>query len=271
MTKRALLIGINYYKTSGELRGCINDIMNVKKLLVEHLGYEEKNIVMMKDTPDDVCNIQPDAPSRDKILACIKDILLHTKKGDTFFMHYSGHGSNYTNVMTADSELDGKDELLCPVNDGYILDDELHSLIVDGIPDGAKFRGIFDCCHSGTMLDLCYKWTKDTKTTQENNCQSCIKTPKDCVTISGCMDRQTSADAYIGVVPDFDGEFAGALTWAFIKSIKEATQKGSESLEKVTWKDLVYNIRFRLITGKYEQVPQLCVSQKDVVNRPVNF
>jgi hypothetical protein len=32
--KKALLIGINYFGQNGELRGCINDVQNIKKFLV---------------------------------------------------------------------------------------------------------------------------------------------------------------------------------------------------------------------------------------------
>jgi len=85
------------------------------------------------------------------------------------------------------------------------------------------------------------------------------------------MDRQTSADAHIGTVPDFKGEYAGALTWAYIRSIKEATLKGTVNLSKISWRDLVHNIRFKLNTGGYQQVPQLCVANKDKINTPVDL
>ena len=37
MTKIALLIGINYYGTSAELRGCINDVNNINNYLISYL------------------------------------------------------------------------------------------------------------------------------------------------------------------------------------------------------------------------------------------
>ena len=36
--KKSLLIGINYFGQSGELRGCINDVNNVKKLIMS-MGF----------------------------------------------------------------------------------------------------------------------------------------------------------------------------------------------------------------------------------------
>ena len=32
--KKALLIGINYFRQQGELKGCINDVQNVRKFLI---------------------------------------------------------------------------------------------------------------------------------------------------------------------------------------------------------------------------------------------
>ena len=39
MSKFALLIGINYKGTSNELNGCINDVMNMRDVLIKHFGY----------------------------------------------------------------------------------------------------------------------------------------------------------------------------------------------------------------------------------------
>ena len=42
--KKALLIGINYVKTDYELKGCINDIINVKNKLTSSYGFKLENI-----------------------------------------------------------------------------------------------------------------------------------------------------------------------------------------------------------------------------------
>ena len=38
--KKALLIGINYFGQSGELRGCINDVNNIKRL-IQSRGFSD--------------------------------------------------------------------------------------------------------------------------------------------------------------------------------------------------------------------------------------
>ena len=43
--KKALLIGINYFGQSGQLKGCINDVTNVKKLIMTR-GFPESSAHM---------------------------------------------------------------------------------------------------------------------------------------------------------------------------------------------------------------------------------
>src|SRR5258706_2340165 len=86
MTKRALLIGINYIGTPSELNGCIIDVKNIKKLLMSNFKYLEQNIVMMTD------DVMP-FPTKQNMLNEINKIVALTKPGDVLFMHYSGHGS----------------------------------------------------------------------------------------------------------------------------------------------------------------------------------
>ena len=42
MSKKALLIGINYIGTSSALNGCINDVENIKRYLLTKDYREEK-------------------------------------------------------------------------------------------------------------------------------------------------------------------------------------------------------------------------------------
>ena len=39
---------------------------------------------------------------------------------------------------------------------GVILDDDLYDIFVKGLKPGVHVVALFDCCHSGTMLDLPY-------------------------------------------------------------------------------------------------------------------
>ena len=49
MADRALLLGINNYKSISDLRGCINDVENMKRLLTESHGFDPSNIETLVD------------------------------------------------------------------------------------------------------------------------------------------------------------------------------------------------------------------------------
>ncbi|KAJ2241885.1 Ca(2+)-dependent cysteine protease, partial [Coemansia sp. RSA 455] len=51
--KRALLIGINYFGTKHMLKGCINDVHNIKKFIIEHFGFKESDMVILTDDQRD--------------------------------------------------------------------------------------------------------------------------------------------------------------------------------------------------------------------------
>jgi hypothetical protein len=47
--KKALLVGINYRNTESELNGCINDIINMKDVLITKFGYSIDDITVITD------------------------------------------------------------------------------------------------------------------------------------------------------------------------------------------------------------------------------
>jgi len=146
--KRALLIGINYRGQKGELRGCINDVNNVRQYIVQH-GYDAGNMRVLTD------DNQSAMPTKQNILDGFRWLMSGVRPGDSLFIHYSGHGGREKD--RDGDEKDGYDECIYPVDfqqAGSILDDDMHRILVEGLPQGAKLTAIFDCCHSGTALDL---------------------------------------------------------------------------------------------------------------------
>jgi metacaspase-1 len=84
-TKRAVLIGINYFGQQGELTGCINDCLNMKDYIINVWGFAEENIIVLTD--DD----QNDArPTKSNILAAYQKVAGQATSGDAIFCHYSG-------------------------------------------------------------------------------------------------------------------------------------------------------------------------------------
>ncbi len=102
---------------------------------------------------------------------------------------------------------------------------------------------LFDCCHSGTILDLKYQYLDSTNydTVTENDVN--LETNGDVFMISGCMDAQTSADAYINSM------YQGAMSWALLDTIN--------NLINPTWKEVITKMRNTLKSSKFTQIPQL--------------
>lgn len=137
--KWALLVGICDYQSAQipKLKGCHNDAMLVKQLLVEKAGFKEDHVMVIKDA------------TKASIQAAWKQWLVD-KPGqkDMAFFFYSGHGVQL--------DVGGQThEALVPVDanlehlESFILDDELSSWIKQCRTE-AKVRLLFDACHSGT-------------------------------------------------------------------------------------------------------------------------
>lgn len=50
--RKALIIGINYTGTSGELKGCHNDARNIQKFLCQNYRFKTEDMVMLLDLPN---------------------------------------------------------------------------------------------------------------------------------------------------------------------------------------------------------------------------
>lgn len=161
--KKALFVGINYFGQKGELRGCINDVVNIKKFVSETFGFKsdaEHMRVLTDDKKDDPSKM----PTKANIIAGMKWLVAGAQEGDSLFFHYSGHGGSQKDVSPDTDELDGQDETLIPVDyatAGQIVDDDLHAMLVAGLPKGVRLTAVMDCCHSGSVFDLPYTYTID--------------------------------------------------------------------------------------------------------------
>ncbi|KAK9720066.1 hypothetical protein K7432_004391 [Basidiobolus ranarum] len=156
--KKALFIGINYFGTSSELRGCINDVHNVKDFLFNRFGFSEQGSIILTDDQKDPSKI----PTRQNIIQGFRWLVEGASMGDSLFLHFSGHGGS---IEDEDGdEVDGFDETIYPVDHeraGVIVDDEIHAICVKNLPAGVRLTAVFDCCHSGTVMDLPFTYKCD--------------------------------------------------------------------------------------------------------------
>ncbi|KAJ3501811.1 hypothetical protein NLJ89_g9170 [Agrocybe chaxingu] len=241
--KRALCIGINYHGQANELRGCVNDAKYVRDFLIKHGRYHPSEILLMTDDPK---TSSRNWPTRSNIIQAMKWLVRGACKDDSLFFHYSGHGGQ---VPDEDGdEVDGWDEVIFPVDfrkKGHIVDDEMHDIMVKPLPPGCRLTGLFDACHSGTVLDLPYIYSSHGRLKGSHvsrRAQRSKATPADVISWSGCKDGQTSADTFAG------GVAVGAMSHAFIKALTDRPEQ--------TYQQLLRSVRL-ILHPRYSQKPQL--------------
>lgn len=149
--RKALLVGINYFGTSNELRGCINDVKNMSRFLNERFGYAWEDMVILTDDQRQYNKV----PTRENILRAMQWLTNGASPNDSLFFHYSGHGG-VTKDLDGDED-DGTDQVIYPLDfqqNGFIVDDIMHDIMVRPLPPGCRLTALYDSCHSGTALDL---------------------------------------------------------------------------------------------------------------------
>jgi hypothetical protein len=203
MSRVAVLFGLNYSNDESlKLRGCINDVKNMSEVLQKKWGF--KTDVYTDDE-------SPEKTTGMGMVRALYELAIRSWRENlrTVWIHYSGHGS-YMKDRSGD-ERDGYDECLVPSDvrqSGLIPDDFLHRLFRFFNPN-TKVVCVFDCCHSGTMVDLPYYWDSRGRVTLENR-RNNIRA--NVLTISGCLDNQTSADAYsVANRGQYEGAMSGCM------------------------------------------------------------
>jgi len=259
-TKKAVLVGCNYIGSRMALKGAIPDAKNMFNFLTTYHHFSSQNIMMLTD--DNKNNM----PTKSNIVKACQWLVSGAKPGDTLFFMFSGHGGQ-TRDLDGD-EADGLDELIYPCDyqrSGRILDDELHNVLVSKIIDGVRLIGLMDCCHSGTGMDLPYEVRahgNKPSNYQQSQQQKRAKQKKSgksggksspglTVCFSACEDNQQSGDL------SFGGQNTGALTYAFVNTLKQHNGY-------VTYWDLLYEMRdwIRKKQTTIYSVPQITYNQQ---------
>ncbi len=265
MAKKALLIGINRYKIPGaDLRGCVNDVENMKGVLTQMYGFASKDVAVMTDF----------AATTKAMKAAISKLVRDARSGDVVLLHYSGHGANVIDVNG--DEPDRRDEILCPTDLDWhkpLLDDWLRTTF-NRLRAGVSLTVIMDCCHSGSNtrvllppdapsiprflpnpLDIMeaesgrklrgkVKGSLHASATAKRKKSDIVDANIPELLVTGCRDTQTSADAYIG------GSYNGALTYCVVETLKAAGGT-------ISYRQMHQGTIKRLKQGGYDQVPQL--------------
>jgi len=157
--KYAVIVGINkYYVAPGVvhrsvLRGCINDVLSVKGMLIQRFGFSETNISALTD----------EAASKKNVVNALNNILAKSREGDAVVFYFSGHGvwmeNNNQNILDKDVKK-GMNQAMV-MSDLYA--DKLGCLFTDAnvktifnkfVDKKVIATTIFDCCYSGRLAAM---------------------------------------------------------------------------------------------------------------------
>jgi Caspase domain len=142
--KHALLIGINRYPNlldTQQLKGCVNDALQLRSVLVERFGF----------SPDGIDLLSDEKATRDSILAALQDLARKVGPGDVVVVGYSGHGSR----GRTEEKSTGSFETIVPYDSGRgshpnrdVLDDEIHEWLLAMAAITPNLTLVFDSCFS---------------------------------------------------------------------------------------------------------------------------
>ncbi len=275
MSKKALLVGVNKYKYVQSLRGCVNDVRNMADILASYYGFSTNEIRTIVDESVTRNNLMQ---RMDWLIDETKggDTLL-------FHFSGHGSQVQDRDGDELDDSLD-EILCLHDMNfrnpDSYLVDDDFNN-IIDRLPKGVNLTICIDACHSGTATRDIGQLASELQIPAENmKIQSrFIEPPADIslrnygksievhrmgsrikedkgdrgvagsaeakhTLLSGCMDEQTSADAFIG------NDYNGAFTYYLCKTIRNV--RGT-----ITYQKLIENVQSRLTFNSFSQIPQL--------------
>ena len=269
MNNKALLVGINAYSNpSNNLRGCINDIIDMENFIAsKNKVYPKENIRTLTDSK----------ATKKGILSALNWLLLGASAGDQILFQYSGHGAQIPSKSHA-IEKDGLDEIICPYDFSgedaaeTAISDKEFAKIFAKIPKGVHFVWISDSCHSEDLSrkpklveanegninnDNANDDLNETRFRRFNHKYASRQSQTDApvaslgsavvplhgALLSGCASHQLSADAYI------NNSFNGAFTHYLIKNLSLYGQDAS-------MQEIVKYVNIDLMDNDYEQNPQ---------------
>jgi hypothetical protein len=244
MQSKAYLFGLNYDGTPASLRGCHNDVIGMSNLLNNSYGI-----------PCEVYVDGSDASTSAGFVAKLADIAKDTivDNLDLVVIHFSGHGESV--VDTNNDESDGMDESLVPSDfdkGGSLITDDTLNEFLKTVNPKTRVTCVFDACHSGTMLDLTYKWSIHAGgecRCEHDASRATIKARV--LSLSGSRDNQTSADAY-NIYNDH--KFSGALTSCLMHVLTKTPSLANDVV------GLYEAVQKELKAKQFSQQPVLCAS-----------
>ncbi len=141
--RHALLVGVNTFEDLPQLRFCVQDMRELRDVLVDQGGYDAENVTLLvQDDP-----IANGEPTREKILDALHQLCDDAGRGDTVLFAFAGHGLEEGGagfLMPQDGHADDPANSAVPMSE---IRGQLSSCVAE-----SKFL-IVDACHSGGTRD----------------------------------------------------------------------------------------------------------------------
>lgn len=289
--KKALLVGINYFGSKNALRGCINDVKNMSNFLNQRFGYSWDDMVILTDDQHEMAKVPTKQNIYRAMQWLVKDarpndsLVFHYSGHGGVTKDLDGdEDEGYDEVIypldfeTAGHIVDDDmhNIMVRSLPQGCRLTalfDSCHSGTALDLPYVYSTKGIVKEPNlmkeygsgafnafvqyergniGGAISSITGLVKKATLGKQDRNAVIQNKaSAADVISISGCKDDQTSADASEG------GQLTGAMSWSFISVLNQNPNQ--------SYLSLLNNMR-ALLSAKYSQKPQLSCSHPQDMN-----
>ncbi|KAH9959641.1 caspase domain-containing protein [Russula dissimulans] len=270
--KRGLVIGINYTHSNPglQLRHAVKDAESIAHFLCESLGFDPNDVRLMTD------NRPWDRPDKESIIRAMKQLVSDAQPHDSLFCFYSGHALQMEDVTG--NEPDGRSRCsslhllskmlvtnwippaMCAIDyvggeqwqdlnantPGLIMDDVVYELLVKPLPSQCRLTVIYDCCHSGSLLNLPHIYDSGMfKRVRHPDRREILRQKSShavVISLSASGGHQRAVETPQG----------GALRLAFLESYRN----------NVTYAELIEGVRDYMRRHGYTQQPQLLSSHE---------
>lgn len=236
----AILAGSNFVGTPNQLRGCINDLINVRKLI------ENSGIIILADLRDADM-------STANWKAALTNAAAIAEAGDVVFHMHSHHGAQ----VKDNSEEDGLAEIWCPNDFDFsparMITDKWMASMIASLKPGVQWIDWADCCHAADSIRQLWcpgEQPRFISNPALNDFEAKRLIPmvvagqdRKGVLLAACRSSQTSADARI------NGEHCGAFSHFLLQSLNE--------MPNGTYEELLLRTTQHLGLGGYDQKPEL--------------
>lgn len=274
--KRALFVGINDYPNLpiySQLRGCVNDVLGMKRMLEEVFNFPPSNIRVL---------LNEEATAK-AIREAMERLVEDCGEGDIAVFHFSGHGSQ---MAAKGDKPRGYDESIMPYDSGRnnpafpvqveprdIRDTEIQEWLSRLTRKTPHVTLIFDSCHSGSITRFVtdseeygtlLRWVPPDPLPGQLSFQSgplagrgsareadgsgWLPPSDNYVLLAACAAEQGAYEY------EYEGERYGAFTFFLIREIQ---QEFDRAANKITYKDLWERVAINVNQQFQKQTPQL--------------